>query len=126
MDANILAERRGVLPPPTGIASVLVVVGGVVADRRDAIRLPAWVGTLGYASCSRCLLHLPVVILGDELAACVAPESQPEALTMLPYLVSAVLTLVFYRVMERPMLRASARGGVSSTQPPAAGEPSRP
>ena len=126
VDADILAERRGVLLPLMGIASVLVVVGEVVAERRGAIRLPAWVGTLGDAACCRYLLHLPVVILGGELAAGVAPESQPEVLTMLLYLVSMVLALVFYRVVERPMLRASARGGVSSTPPPAAGEPSRP
>ncbi len=119
LDAGNVDARRGVLLVPMGLASLLVVLGSVEAERQGLIRLPAISGLLGDASYALYLVHVPVIVAGGKLAARVAPGAQPETLALALYAASVGIALLFYRFAEQPMLRALAPGRVSAAPVPA-------
>ena len=130
LDAGHVDAQRTTLLVPMGLASLLVVLGSVEAERQGLIRLPAVSGLLGDASYALYLLHLPVIVVGGKLFGRVAPGTQPEILALALYGLSVGIALLFYRFVEQPMLRALAPGSVSTAPPPSArrtsGETSRP
>ena len=128
LTAGFVNSARGPLLVPMGLASLLVVLGSVEAERQGLIRLPAVSGVLGDASYALYLVHLPVIVAGGKLAQAVAPGTQPEILALMLYGSSVGIALLFYRFVEQPMLRALAPGRVSAAPVPrgTSGETSRP
>jgi exopolysaccharide production protein ExoZ len=91
-----------------GVALAAIVYAAVGLEARRRVEAPRALQTLGDASYSLYLIHVPVItVLGRAISGRV-PDSTPVQLAVLAGFAVAVViaSLVMFRLIERPLLRA--------------------
>lgn len=123
-DPLLLAHRPLMRVLVFGPSAALLVAAGVSWDRAGGKPLPRWIRSVGDASYSIYLIHIPIQI---QIMFAAMRTGWPH--DRLPHLAWAVVMLVvpviagyaMYRLIERPILRLGRRSQAKPAQRPATG-----
>ncbi|WP_374589307.1 acyltransferase family protein [Novosphingobium sp.] len=88
------------LSPITGLAFAMMILPIIRHERTGSFRVPSWLTFLGAASYAIYLVHTPVISLVARLYT-----ANPYGLFALAVLIGTTAGIVYYWVVERPLLR---------------------